>query len=114
MVGEGFLKGDLSLERWKRGRRHWGGLALPLSPVPRKAQSWWAAGSHRDHTQNILAWADRVVGPQESLIALVQLLLIGLFLISGSCKKKASVSPDHPFFLKLFVTHRCRKYTNHR
>lgn len=26
VVGKGFLKGDLSLERGKAGRRHWGGL----------------------------------------------------------------------------------------
>lgn len=48
----------------------------------------WAAGSHRDNTQNVLTWADRVVGPQEALVGLIQLLLVGLFFVLGSCRRR--------------------------
>ena len=75
------------------------GAAPPLSsPSPRKAQGCLAAGGHRNHTQNVLARAERVVAPQETPVALIQLLLIGLFLISGSCKTRTfSVRPKHLF-----------------
>lgn len=76
-----------------------GWLALPLSPQFPGGQGWWAMGGHRDHTQNVLAWADRVVGPQKTLVGLIQLLLVSFFFISGSCKKRTfSVRPERPTF----------------
>ena len=80
----------------KPGDSHLEGKKLGHKEAP--AQGCWAAGGHRNHTQNVLARAERVVGPQETPVALIQLLLIGLFLISGSCKTRTfSVRPKHLF-----------------
>lgn len=71
-MGKAFLKGlePGEMETWGGDTGGVGGWHCP-SPISRKAESWWAVGGHRDHTQNILAWADRVVGSQESLVALI-------------------------------------------
>lgn len=57
---------------------------LVATPVPSPpGLGAGTAGSHRDDTQNVLARADRVVGPQEALVVLIQVFLVGLFLVLG-------------------------------
>lgn len=57
---------------------------LVATPVPSpRGLGAGTAGSHRNDTQNVLAWADRVVRPQEALVVLIQLLLVGVFLVLG-------------------------------
>lgn len=72
---------------------------LPSS-IPSSLPSWLGAGtsgSHRDDSQNVLARAGRVVGPQETLVVLIQLLLVRLFLVLGPCGRRNLLrNPDQP------------------